>query len=59
MDEWKVGDQVVLNSGGPYMTIDRVEADGELNCVWLDDAGEHHAAFPAACLTRAQSVTQP
>lgn len=59
MDELKVGDQVVLNSGGPDMTIDHVQEDGELRCVWLDGAVEHHATFPAACLTRAQPVTQP
>lgn len=37
----KVGDVVELMSGGPTMTVDKIEEDGNLvRCIWFDDAGQ-------------------
>jgi len=52
MDEWKVGDVVVLKSGGPKMTVVGIPIDPTIGivCAWMDQyvATEHY--FPAACL---------
>lgn len=51
MSNFKVGDQVQLNSGGPGMTVSKVYAGGELGCTWFD-ANEkvQQQDFPAATL---------
>jgi uncharacterized protein YodC (DUF2158 family) len=33
---FKKGDVVTLKSGGPKMTVNRVEDDGKLWCIWFD-----------------------
>ena len=54
-DKLKIGDVVVLNSGGPDMTI--VEIDGDkATCWWqghFGDVDQHE--FPIACLKPAPS----
>ena len=30
----RIGDRVQLKSGGPVMTVESVESDGDLICVW-------------------------
>ena len=35
MEKLKVGDVVVLKSGGPNMTIQRIEENGDIFCVWF------------------------
>lgn len=34
----KLGDVVVLKSGGPEMTVTNVDKELGLNCAWFDDA---------------------
>ena len=36
MNKFKIGDVVVLKSGGPQMVIVSIESDG-YNCLWFDD----------------------
>ena len=41
----KAGDEVQLKSGGPIMTIDRIENDSAV-CVWFNEKNEvKHAVF--------------
>lgn len=47
----KIGDQVVLNSGGPVMTVEKVDGDRVI-CSW--DAGKECAFFKPQMLTRAR-----
>ena len=35
MNEFKVGDVVTLNSGGPKMTISSIGSDGTISCTWF------------------------
>ncbi len=35
MAEWNVGDEVVLKSGGPVMTVRKIHSDG-VDCEWFD-----------------------
>lgn len=52
--ELRIGDVVWLRSGGPPMTVVRVEIQGhscQVGCVWHDDAGRSEGAvLPLACL---------
>lgn len=47
---FKVGDWVMLNSGGPFMlVIGRMFSD--IHCAWPDDTGVVHLkSFPSVCL---------
>jgi uncharacterized protein YodC (DUF2158 family) len=48
---FQTGDTVALKSGGPAMTIEDI-GGAFINCVWIDDAGEHHdQLIDPACLT--------
>jgi uncharacterized protein YodC (DUF2158 family) len=59
--EFKIGDVVQLNSGGPYMTV--VWAGGtspEVQATWLDSMGRGHTVrVPAACVHIAVTAAQP
>ncbi|WP_166362884.1 DUF2158 domain-containing protein [Pseudomonas akapageensis] len=50
MSNFEKGDLVVLNSGGPLMTVRDVDndtSDGysvQVRCDWFDKAGQHHTA---------------
>ena len=35
----KIGDTVQLKSGGPIITVNKIEENGEIYCKWF--AGEH------------------
>lgn len=43
-----IGDVVKLNSGGPFMTITRIDAvDNELTCTWfVQTTGPFQSTFP-------------
>lgn len=55
MDNFNEGDQVQLKSGGPGMTIDKLELtrDGseyEAKCVWFVKSEPHEKVFNVAAL---------
>jgi uncharacterized protein YodC (DUF2158 family) len=41
---FKIGDEVVLKSGGPAMTIRSLEADN-ISCCWFDDKKHQKSAI--------------
>lgn len=41
----KIGDVVVLKTGGPTMTVDEVRQDGVMDVVWFSDREVHRDAF--------------
>ena len=45
MSDLRVGDIVILKSGGPAMTIEAVDETG-LTCYWFDGAERRTAFFP-------------
>lgn len=55
MNGIKAGDTVQLKSGGPIMTVSRLE-DGGLNavCGWFDGKKDKLATFAVVMLKRAQ-----
>ena len=56
MSEFKIGDVVQLNCGGPAMTVGGIGADANtIACLWFGIGDEpHNNSYPAACLTLAQ-----
>jgi uncharacterized protein YodC (DUF2158 family) len=51
LEQFKVGDVVQLKSGGPRMTIMRVEDGGYYFCKWFDNKGAiGQGEFPGAAL---------
>ncbi|NHZ93533.1 DUF2158 domain-containing protein [Massilia sp. CCM 8733] len=57
---FQVGDKVVLNSGGPVMTVTSlVGYDGNLVCEWANGEETDHSCFPPAVLVRAGTVHNP
>lgn len=51
----KPGDIVVLKSGGPKMTVERLNGL-DAACVWFGDEGiVHTSEFPVACLKTAKA----
>jgi uncharacterized protein YodC (DUF2158 family) len=49
---FKVGETVKLNSGGPLMTVDSINGE-DIYCEWFDDKGQHQGrTFKAHTLTR-------
>jgi uncharacterized protein YodC (DUF2158 family) len=61
MKEFKVGDVVVLNSGGPPMTVTKVypnysgEGVPEIDCVWIEENIEHEHCFSMASVMEFKS----
>jgi uncharacterized protein YodC (DUF2158 family) len=48
MDNFKAGDTVELKSGGPIMTISKIETRSDGNralCQWFDERGEAKQAY--------------
>jgi uncharacterized protein YodC (DUF2158 family) len=39
-DAFFIGDVVRLKSGGPEMTIDELDDNGGVGCVWFEHAGD-------------------
>jgi uncharacterized protein YodC (DUF2158 family) len=46
---FNVGDVVVLKSGGPKMTVDKISGN-EVQCVWFEGANQKYGAFPPNAL---------
>lgn len=63
-DEFEPGDQVVLKSGGPPMTVERVYEDGFINgekftfvsAVWFDGNDYHQDSFRSTSLEALSDV---
>jgi uncharacterized protein YodC (DUF2158 family) len=56
MGNFQVGDVVQMKSGGPTMTINAVNNNGELFCQWFDKDGALKTGhFQAAQLKKAES----
>lgn len=50
---FKVGDTVQLKSGGPLMTIESDQGDGEYWCIWFASGEPKGASFKGAMLVKA------
>jgi uncharacterized protein YodC (DUF2158 family) len=55
MDEFKLGNVVRLNSGGPQMTVEGTAGgsleEGRIRCQWFLRDKLHHEVFHRECLT--------
>jgi uncharacterized protein YodC (DUF2158 family) len=52
---FQVGDTVKLKSGGPLMTVDHVDGDGQgpevqVSCVWFDKTTKKQSVFKTGLL---------
>ncbi len=55
-EKFKVGDVVILKSGGPKMTVEDVEGRDTIVCQWFGDSKKlEYGSFPADSLERAES----
>jgi uncharacterized protein YodC (DUF2158 family) len=52
MRTFKVGDVVMLKSGGPHMTIEAIQPDGSYTCIWFDKSQQKSANFNPAIVTK-------
>ena len=50
---FKIGDHVQLSSGGPVMTVEGVNSDGSLACVWWQKDEYKRGSFDPAVLVAA------
>ena len=50
MDATNVGTVVRLKSGGPSMTVQFLNSDGEVYCQWFSGSKLEGGSFPAASL---------
>ena len=53
--DFKPGDVVQLNCGGPKMTVEAVQSDGILRCVWFHEDGKQGNGIFAQRASRCQS----
>ena len=55
-DTFSIGDSVRLKSGGPVMTVERTESDGDgagtpfVHCAWFAGTEKKIESFPAAAV---------
>jgi len=57
MNEFNIGDVVRVLSGGPMMTIQKIDHAGDILAVWFDvDNHLRSAYFPAAVLRSETAV---
>lgn len=56
-EEFKVGDVVVLKSGGPRMTVAVIETEygNQIVCKWFVAGVENSGTFPPDALTKSPS----
>jgi uncharacterized protein YodC (DUF2158 family) len=58
-DEFKPGDVVQLRSGGPAMTVDEIDADGEVVCLWFASEEVRSATLkPVVLVPYTEEATQ-
>ena len=53
MTDFDKGDVVKEKAGGPRMTIDRVESDGSLHCLWFIGSSLNSGTFDPELLEQA------
>lgn len=53
-EQLKVGDVVQLNSGSHDMTVEEIDDEGEISCVWFEGKQPQRGSFPAATLKKAE-----
>ena len=59
MSRFKIGDVVLLNSGGPPMTVTGITSDGLVDVAWFDGDRVRRDIFaPFALLTEAESMAK-
>jgi uncharacterized protein YodC (DUF2158 family) len=51
MTKFRIGDVVELNSGGPQMTVEKVDGD-QITCTWFVDSKADHRTFPESVLKK-------
>ena len=51
-DPYHVGDIVMLRSGGPLMTVEEPEEDGEIHCSYFVEGHLEHATFREGALMK-------
>ncbi|GLR54330.1 YodC family protein [Shinella yambaruensis] len=58
-EQFETGDVVDLKSGGPLMTVNRVNKDGDVICEWFNQEGQKYEpkwhAFKPQMLRRLKS----
>ena len=52
-EQFEAGDVVQLKSGGERMTIEAIDEDGYVSCVWFEGKQPQRGAFAAATLQKA------
>lgn len=56
-DQLEAGDVVKLKSGGEKMTIEEIDGDGYISCVWFEGSQIQRGRFAAATLQKYKPVT--
>ena len=51
-DTFEIGDVVQLKSGGPKLTVAKIESDGRVYCYWFAGAKREHGTFGPETLKR-------
>lgn len=51
---YKVGDVVVLKSGGPEMTVYEIQNSDYVNCTWFVGDKPQYASFPSGVLEKVE-----
>jgi uncharacterized protein YodC (DUF2158 family) len=58
--KWKLGDKVILKSGGPVMEVIGFSRNGNVWCEYTDREGFlNEESFPPPCLMFAPSLVTP
>ncbi len=52
MANWQRGDVVQLKSGGPHMTVQEIDDDGDVECQWFVDKDLKFGVFPPESLQK-------
>ncbi|MCL9684897.1 YodC family protein [Legionella maioricensis] len=53
-EQFSVGDQVELKSGGDLMTVESIEGNA-INCIWFDGKNKHIDKFKATTLKKSET----
>jgi len=56
MEDFEIGDVVVLRSGGPKMTVHGLVSDGDVVCQWFESNEVHEENFPKEALKKVEQV---